>query len=71
MSYNEDCRAFSVFLRGREERRERESINSCCAGKSNVTVPYDASVPLDIEDLKAEFDNAPAPTLDEEYFRGN
>ena len=39
--------------------------------KTNVRELFDSSVPLDIDDLKAEFDNAPAPSLDsDDILRG-
>ena len=39
--------------------------------KTNVKELFDSSVPLDIEDLKAEFDNAPVPSLDnDDILRG-
>ena len=38
-------------------------ILSAGKSKSNVKELFDSSVPLDIEDLKAEFDNAPVPSL--------
>ena len=37
----------------------------------NVKELFDSSVPLDLDDLKAEFDNAPVPSLDnDDILRG-
>ena len=46
-------------------------MNLSGKSKTNVKELFDSSVPLDIEDLKAEFDNAPVPSLDnDDILRG-
>lgn len=58
---------FKETFQKRLEQRERAAGKS----KTNVKELFDSSIPLDIEDLKAEFDNAPVPSLNnDDILRG-